>query len=394
MANSGTYTAYRQLKPLEGSIADDMQQQQDNSFKRQHLKSQEEKTKQDRIDKAEKEKRELWEKHVKPLSNYDTGSKSLNEAQGRLILEAQKEYVPLMAVVNNPNASDDERLKATIKLQNINNLPENLSSMTKTLTERDLAIKKGIAAGTMFADPVYDKNYQEGFQNKLLALDDNGMPMVAFKDLDGDGKDDLETYDQIQNVVPKYEIQQRFDRNADLIATSKNLQPNANDKDLLTAYTNSQLYELDGVTPTARLKSYARDAGITDYTNTAALKVIATNYTNDVLLRVKPDTAQQALEQKILNDAENNRIARERLRITESEGAKNRKSAAEARTERLEQEAAGKTTVATATMDNEGNTVTTTKSQGNGKTKSNTNTTTKKKVYAGIDPKTGKAIYK
>ena len=54
MANPGTYTAYRQLKPLEGSISDDMQQQQDNSFKRQAFKSQEDKAKQDKIDKAEK----------------------------------------------------------------------------------------------------------------------------------------------------------------------------------------------------------------------------------------------------------------------------------------------------------------------------------------------------
>lgn len=392
MANPGTYTAYRQLKPLEGSVSDDMQQQQDNSFKRKAFKSQEDKIKQDRIDKAEKEKTALWDKHVKPLSNYDTGSKSLNEAQGRLILEAQKEYVPLMAVVNNPNASDEDRLNATLKLQNINNLPENLSSMTKSLTERDVAIKKGIAAGTLFSDPNYDKNYQEGFQNKLLALDDNGMPMVAFKDVDGDGKNDLETYDQIQNVVPKYEIQQRFDRNAELLATSKNLQPNANDPDLLNDYVVNQLYELDGVTPTARLKSFARDAGITDYSNTAALKRIADSYTKDVLLRVKPDTAQQALEQKIKNDAENNRIARERLELTRSEGEKNRKSAAEARKERLAQEAAGKTTTSTATMDADGNTVTTTKSKGNNSGNSKTNA--KKGVYAGIDPKTGKAIYK
>lgn len=375
MANPGTYTAYRQLKPLEGSVSDDMQQQQDNTFRRQAFKAQEDKIKQDKIDKAEKEKRDLWDKHVKPLSNYDTGSKSLNEAQGRLILEAQKEYVPLMAVINNPTASDDDRLKATLKLQNINNLPENLSSMTKSLTERDLAIKKGIAAGTLFSDPNYDKNYQEGFQNKLLALDDNGMPMVAFKDLDGDGKNDLETYDQIQNVVPKYEIQQRFDRNTELLATSKNLQSNANDPALLNDYVSNQLYELDGVTPTARLKSFAREAGITDYSNTEALKKIADSYTKDVLLRVKPDTAQQALEQKIKQDAIDNQLAKERLELTRSEGEKNRKSAAEARKERLAQEAAGKTTTSTVKMDADGNTITTIKSKGNN---SSTKKTTKK----------------
>jgi hypothetical protein len=328
MPTQGTYAAYRQLKPLEGSISDDMQQQEDNGFRRRALKLQEDKVAQDKIEKAEKDKKDLWDKHVKPLSNYDTGSKTLNEAQGRLILEAQKQYVPLMSVLNNPKASDDEKLKATLKLQNINNLPENLLAMTKSLTERDFVIKKGVADGTLFANPDYDTNFQTGYQNKLLALDDNGMPMVAFKDLDGDGKNDLETYDQIQNVVPKYDIQKRFDRDKELLEASTKLQPEINGTDdgttrtvttainpvLLKDYVSNQLYESDGVTPTAKLKSFAREAGI-NFDDTKGLKTLSDNFENDIRLRVKGGTIKQrnynALDaQKEANDERDRRLAR------------------------------------------------------------------------------------
>jgi len=215
MATKGTYTAYRALKPLEGDISQDIQQQEENGFRRRALDQVDQRTQNDKADREAQRKQELWDKHVKPLSNYDTGSKSLNEAQGRLILEAQKEYVPLMSVINNPKSTDEEKLKATLKLQNINALPDNLANMTKSLTERDLAIKKGIADGVLFPDKAYDTNFQTGYQNKLLALDENGLPMIAFKN--PDGTQDLETYDKIQNVVPKYDIQRRFDRDKELM---------------------------------------------------------------------------------------------------------------------------------------------------------------------------------
>ena len=300
MAQPGTYTAYRQLKPLEGDVSQDIQQQEENGFRRRALAQAEERTKNDKIDKEAQRKQELWDKHVKPLSNYDTGSKTLNEAQGRLILEAQKEYVPLMSILNNPKASDDEKLKATLKLQNINKLPENLSAMTKTLTDRDLSYQKGVKEGTLFSNPDYDVNFQQGYENKLLALDENGMPMVAFKDLNGDGKNDLETYDQIQNVVPKYDIQQRFDRDKELLEASTKLQPvvtgtdngvvtrtvTAVDPTLLKAYVSNQMFEADGVTPTAKLKSFAREAGV-KFDDTKGLQSLSDKFENDIRLRTK-----------------------------------------------------------------------------------------------------------
>jgi hypothetical protein len=204
-----------------------------------------------------------------------------------------------METLNNPKSTDEEKLKASLKLQNINNLPDNLVAMTKSLTDRDAVIRKGVADGTLFPDPAYENNFQTGYENKLLALDENGYPMIAFKN--PDGTTDFETYDKIQNVVPKYDFQKRFDRDKEVLEASTKLQPEVNQTDdgvtrtkttainpqLLKEYVNNQLFESDGVTPTAKLKSFAREAGITDYTDTQALRSIADAFENDIKLRVK-----------------------------------------------------------------------------------------------------------
>jgi hypothetical protein len=333
MAGKGTYTAYRQLKPLEGDISQDIQQQEENGFRRRALDQVDQRTQIEKADKEEQRKQALWDKHVKPLSNYDTGSASLNEAQGRLILEAQKEYVPLMSVINNPKSTDEEKLKATLKLQNINSLPDNLASMTKNLTDRDLAIRKGVAEGTLFPDKAYETNFQTGYKNKLLTLDENGLPMIAFNN--PDGTQDFETYDKIQNVVPKYDIQKRFDRDKELLEASTKLQPEIIQTDdgrqqvkttainpaLLKEYVNNQLYEADGVTPTAKLKSFARESGITNLQDAKALKSISDAFENDIRLRVKGGT-EVTKKYNDLDVLKENRQAAKDARAEKKEEAK------------------------------------------------------------------------
>lgn len=337
MATQGTYTAYRAFRPLEGDVSQDIQQQEENGARKRAENRAIDAIAQAKQDKADKEKQDLWNKYVKPLSNYDTGSKSLNEAQGRLILDAQKEYVPLMATINNPKSSDEEKLKAILKLQNINNLPDNLAAMTQSLTDRDVAIRKGVADGTLFADKAYENNFQNGYENKLLALDENGYPMIAFKN--PDGSTDFETYDNIQKVVPKYDIQIRFDREKELLEASNKLQPEINQTDdgvtrtkttainpqLLKEYVNNQLYESDGVTPTAKLKSFARDAGITDYTDTQALRSVADAFENDIKLRVKGGIEKT----RNFNTLDQQKEARQAAKDARAEKKENEKTAVE-----------------------------------------------------------------
>ncbi|MGZ9736532.1 hypothetical protein [Flavobacterium sp. GNP002] len=300
MAAQGTFTAYRQLKPLQGDVSQDILAQEELGLQRRAEKRQIDQIAQQKVDKKAAEKKELYNKYAKNLDNYDTGSKSLTEVQGRLLIEAKKEYVPLMAILNNPNSSDEEVLKATLKLENINRLPEKMLTMTKALTERDLAIKKGVAEGRLFANPEYDQNFQEGWENKSLALDENGEIVALFNN--PDGTKDFETYNEFLNTK-KYDFTQRFDRDKELLEASTKLQPETNQTDdgtkrvkttainpeLLKEYVSNQLFEADGVTPTQKMKSFAKEQGV-DFSDVKGLQKIASDFENDIRLRVKGGT--------------------------------------------------------------------------------------------------------
>jgi len=83
---------------------------------------------------------------------------------------------------------------------------------------------------------------------------------------------------------------------------------------LLKDYVTSQLYEADGVTPTAKLKSFAREAGV-KFDDNKGLKSLSDNFENDIRLRIKGGQIKtrnyNALDaQKEANDEKERRLAR------------------------------------------------------------------------------------
>jgi hypothetical protein len=306
----GDYTSvFGTKKAWEGDITQDMQFQEEMGFKRRAEKRQEEAVKQVKADKEKKDKQELIDKWVKPLTAGDTGSKSLNEIQGKLLLAATNEYIPLMNVLNDHKSTDEQKIKATVKLSNINKLPENMAAMTEKMTARDIAHKKGVLAGTEFSNPEYDTNFSEGWETKILGLDDNGLPVLVHNNTDG--TKDAETYNNIQNGQEKYSFQTRFDRDKELLGDVTKIQSTVNsnpinggtiqhkvtgiDPETLKTYVANKLKNQDG-TPNEVLKSFARDAGVpltikddkgNDIPNTVALDKLVKGYANDIVLHTK-----------------------------------------------------------------------------------------------------------
>lgn len=366
MAQPGTYTAYRQLKPLEGDVSQDIQQQEDNGFKRRALQSAEDRAANEKANQEAANRKEVMQ-GIKAQNPYDTGSKSKNEFLVKMFSNASKEFGPLMKVLENPSAySEQEVADAQVKYNNLNELAENTKKFDEIVTSEYTAYQKNLAAGKIRPNPEFEKNYQAGYGNKIGGIDAQGLPIVYFLDTNNDGLDDVtgkkgavgdyESYSElVSGTNKKYDFKPVFDMGNELLADSKNLQGQANDKEMLSAYVNNQLFKADGKTPTSKLESFAEDAGITDLTNTAALQQIANNYTNMLMVRVKPDTAQQALDQKIKQDAINNEMERVKMEQTKSEGEKNRASAEATRTQRFDSAAAGTTSVTTETMDADGN---------------------------------------
>lgn len=221
MAKGNTNSAYNQSAGFGNGFTDDMRYWNDDAYKRRA-----EGRIEDEIELKAKEKKEakteaLKTRALKYLDNYDTGSTSLNEMQGRLLQNAMSEYPEIIKILDNENASQDEKLKAQLRLDNLHNLPEKMQLMTGFYTEQDSAYQKGKESGSLFEDPDYEKAFSDDFSGFFYSLDENMNPMVATKDTNGDGIvniKDVQTYDQIQKGLPTFNFQKKFD--TDKMATT------------------------------------------------------------------------------------------------------------------------------------------------------------------------------
>lgn len=225
MAGSN-FSAFRKLTPLKGSVTEDLQNQEELGFKRRAEEREIESIAKSEEEKALKKKEALRENIIKNLDKYDTGSRSLNELQGNLISRAVNEYIPIIETLEDPNASEQDKLKARIKSQNIQKLPENLKLVTDFYTKQDAAYKDGVNKGKIFQDPAYEKIFQSGFENYILDLDEEGNPVVAFKDVNKDGKTDIldvQSYEQIKTGLPTFNFQSRYDLDSLATQTAKSL---------------------------------------------------------------------------------------------------------------------------------------------------------------------------
>lgn len=217
MAKKGNFAALQQLRPLQGDISEDIKYWNEDRDAKRSQKTYEDELAYQKQEKERQQKRERYEKYVKPLNNYDTGSSSLNEFNARMITGAMKEYLPLIKTLESSTASDDEKIKAQIKLQNINNLPNNLKAVTEQYSAQWEAYQKAKKEGLAWEEPNMEKVFQDGFSSFKGGLDEFGMPIIAFIDKDGDGENDLlavQGYDEIKSGMPLFDFQKKHNPEA------------------------------------------------------------------------------------------------------------------------------------------------------------------------------------
>lgn len=276
MAGQGKYAAYQQLRARPDTISNDIQYwNQDNIIRQQERREQEQlKFRQDQD--AKNRKRELYDKYVRPLNNFDTGSQSLNEVKARLIQGAVEEYVPLLDIIEDPNSSREDVIKSQIKLQNINNLPEHLEMFTRFYTNQHNSYLKGVAEGNIYKNEEYERAFAKGFENIQLGLDDQGMPVIAFVDRDGDGIADdpqgalldFQTFDQTQRAIPSFDFQEKVDFEGYIRDVAENLAMKEEkiENGVVTTYTKgANLEALDLVTDRLFNLSGWKEAALRDY---------------------------------------------------------------------------------------------------------------------------------
>lgn len=224
MANNSN--AYAGAKPLTGSVVDDLQQQEENNFRRRQEKRIEDQLAEQRKEKEEAKKEKLRQQMLGQIpKNFDTGSSSLNEFNGKLIQQGVNRLGEIYTQLGKPGVSDDERIKLQIEAQNIENLPSNIELATDNFSKVIQDYQQGKAEGRYFENPDFERLVLGGFDNYVGTLD-NGLPTVGFIDRNGDGTvdvKDVQPFENLANGIPTFNFQKQYDTDKMAVETAKAL---------------------------------------------------------------------------------------------------------------------------------------------------------------------------
>lgn len=277
--------AYQQLKPIQNTVGQDMKYWAEADFRRKQQEAINAEKKANQLAQEEKERQARLEKYVPKIKNYDTKITSLNELNARIISGAINEIGEVASKLEEDyrlhNLSDEERFKLKTKLNNLQNIDTYMQEFTSNLTNRYVEVETMYKNGQIKDDENYRKfkeTYEKGFQNFDWVIDDNGLPGIVYRDIDGDGFKDAEGYETISNGISAFKFTKNVDIEnlADTIANRQGVFENETQEGFTTIKTKdvkdpealesdiySSLIKKDG-TLTDAGKSFMYDLGLED----------------------------------------------------------------------------------------------------------------------------------
>ncbi len=301
MAQQGNFAALQRLQPTQG-LSRDVQYWNSDAARRRNENRIEENIQYQREQARKKAQSELYDKWVKPGQMYDTGSASLNEVLARGLSQAREQYLPNLQILENPNASQEEKIKARLRLDNLNQLPERFKTVTDKYTAEWNAYQEAKQNGNAYDQPELDKAFQGGFKSYEIGLDDMANPVIAFVDKNGDGQNDLigaQTFDQISQGMPLFDWQKKY--NIDTMAEDVAKRIGTTDKTEVTNGGFGSIQEksanIDGIRTAAQKLFYDANGGATEVAK-SALREAGLDYQNPTaqdLLQVEDSFVKQAM---------------------------------------------------------------------------------------------------
>ena len=225
MAKQGKNAAYQQLTSPTSTLVTDLKYWNDDAFRKKQQESIDKEKKLARQDAEAKDRQKRIEEATKNLTNWDTGTKSITEMQGRALMDAVDQIGELLDITDYKNSgkySKEEVLRAQTKLGNLKKAGDNLKLVTDKWAERDNEIMTAAEKGLIKKNENFDNylNFKEkGLEKGQIIWDDMGMPMIAYRDLDGDGINDVETYGEITANQSPF----KFDKHVDPMQAAKSI---------------------------------------------------------------------------------------------------------------------------------------------------------------------------
>ncbi len=335
MADSGNFAAYKQLTPLKGSIADDLQNQQQLQNQKRGLDLEEERLEYSRQQAAEAKKQKLADYvQSKIPKNVDTKVRSVNSFNNTLIQKAVDRIGDIGALLDEDldkkNLSYEQRAKLKSELNSLQNLPENIKTGTSLLTAKASDYWEGVKSGKYRKNPAYEKFSDIGTNGWYAELDENGNPLIGFdksQDKDGDGKPDVLSYENIMAGVPDFQFDKIYDKENLVKEAITKIQPVVNsspegnfqvkrtglDLDAVNKHVDDLLFKSDG-TPTDVLKSFAFDNNVS-LNNKKELQTIKDDFINSMTLYSKQGVEKEYITKPIefikeANDEKNKSLDR------------------------------------------------------------------------------------
>lgn len=220
MAKQGNFAAYRELTNTPDTITRDIQYWNEDAARRRQERQAADNEMYDREQKAKAEKKALYDQNIKPQNAWDTGSSSLNEVIARAISNATEQFAPAIEILETEPPGSEKYIKAQMKLANLGNFADNMKLFTDKLTERNALIMSEVEKGNIDDDDVfkeYKKSFQNGWDTFQVGIDENGLPVIAYADKDGDGQNDytkIETFDNIKNGISEFKFNKKYNPDA------------------------------------------------------------------------------------------------------------------------------------------------------------------------------------
>lgn len=220
MATQGNYAAYRELTNTPDTISADIQYWNEDAARRRQERQALDNEMYDREQKARADKKNMYNKYIKPQNAWETGSSSLNEVVSRAISNATEQFIPTIETLETEPPGSEKYIKAQMKLANLGNFADNMKLFTDKLTERNAFIMSEVEKGNIDDDDVlkaYKKSFQNGWDTFQVGIDDNGIPVIAYADKDGDGENDytnVETFDNIKNGISEFKFNKKYNSEA------------------------------------------------------------------------------------------------------------------------------------------------------------------------------------
>lgn len=223
MAKQGNNAAYIQSRGLGDGVTEDIRYWNQDSARRREEERLKDNEAYDRAEKKRREDREFYEKNIKPLNNWESGSKSLNELQARTLQQVADERYKVLENLKNVPEGSEEYIRLATKLSGLNSAVDKIKPFSSAISALYKEVEKNVQGGKIKDNEKVSKFrgvFQNGFENIQTGLDENGDIVLAYRDSNGDGENDIigtESFSNIMNGVTSW----KFDPNFDIDALAK-----------------------------------------------------------------------------------------------------------------------------------------------------------------------------